>query len=274
MKKIFSKISVLSIALVVATSCKKGDTGPAGVAGPAGPSLTGNTQGVVTLYDVGGSKQLSSTLQAGDSLILTNNSSGAVMKTVTSATGGFAFNNLSTGTYNVVVSKPGYGKVISQGVQILGGGTTDRNFALSVIPNTNVISAAASDTALVNGTGNTAENYVRIRGYVPVSSSETTVIVFVSIPGTNSTSSAVGNWSANYTATILPGATKFTISIPTSSLYDLGFPGGSPTTNFAYFAAYIVGGNTNASSYIDWTTGQTVYNALSSTPVNVQAGVQ
>ncbi|HXD91582.1 MAG TPA: carboxypeptidase-like regulatory domain-containing protein [Bacteroidia bacterium] len=274
MKKVFIKISALSIALVVAASCSKtGTTGPAGATGPAGPSLTGNTQGVVSLYDVGGSKQLSATLQAGDSLIITNSSTNAVMKTVTSSTGAFAFNNLNTGTYNITVSKPGYGKVMSQGVQILGGGSTDRNFALSVIPTTTITAAVANDTTYIGGGAGTptvAVNYVKTRGYVPVSTSETTVMVFVSMPGVSSTNSTVGNWSANYTATVAPGSTKFSISIPTSSLYDLGFVSG----NTVYFAAYIIGGNTGASSYVDWTTGQTVYTALSSTPINLSAPVQ
>ena len=274
MKKTFTKISALSVTLLVlATSCKKGDTGPAGATGPAGPSLTGNTQGVVSLYDVGGAKQLSATLQAGDSLILTNSTTSQVWKTTTSSTGAFSFANLSSGTYNVAVSKPGYGKVLAQGVQILGGGTTDRNFALSVIPTTNVVSAVALDTTMANGgAASTPENYVKVRGYVPVSSSATTVMIFVSIPGMSSTSSAVGNWSVNYTVNVLPGVSKFSVNIPTSSLYDLGFPSGGTAT--AFFAAYIVGNNTSASSYVDWTTGQTVYTALSTTPVNVQAQVQ
>jgi len=269
MKKVFIKISVLSIALTVATSCKKGDTGPGGPSGPAGPSLTGNTQGVVNLYDVSGAKQLSATLQAGDSVILTNSSTNAVLKTVTSATGAYSFNNLSTGTYNMTVSKPGYGKVITQGIQILGGGNTDRNFSLSLIPSTNVTSTAISDTALVNGAGGTPENYVRIRGYVPVSTSETTVIIFVSVVGGGSASSAVGNYSTTYTTTIAPGVTKFTVNIPISNLYDLGFA----TGNTVSFAEYIIGGTTSASSYVDWTTGQTVYTALSSTPMNTAIAI-
>jgi len=274
MKKVFSRISVLSIVLLVAVSCTKtGPTGPSGATGPAGPSLTGSTQGVVSLYDVSGAKQLSATLEAGDSLILTNSSTNAVWKTVTNSTGAFAFNNLNTGTYNLTVSKPSYGKVMSQGIQILGGGSTDRNFSLSLIPTTTITAAVANDTTYINGgvgTPTVAVNYVKTRGYVPVSTSVTTVMVFVSMPGVSSTSSTVGNWSFNYTTTVAAGSNKFTISIPTSSLYDLGFVSG----NTVYFAAYIVGGNTGASSYVDWTTGQTVYTALSSTPINMSAPVQ
>jgi len=275
MKKVFIKISALSIALVVATSCTKtGPAGPSGGTGPAGPSLTGNMQGTVFLYDASGAKQLPTgavSLQ-GAAVVITNNSTGATTTEATTGAGSYSFGNLTTGTYSITVSLTGYGSVIAQGVQFVGGGTANRNFSLSVVPTTTVSSAAAVDTSFASVGGPTApvENYVKVRGYVPVSSAGSTVIVYVSIPGMTSTSSTPGNFASYYTTTIAPGATSFKINIPTASLYDLGFV----TGNTVYFAAYVVGGNTSASSYVDWTTGQTVFTALSSTAVNTSAAVQ
>ena len=273
MKKVFIKISALSIALAVATSCTKtGPAGPSGGTGPAGPSLTGSMQGTVFLYDASGAKQLPTgavSLQ-GAAVTITNNSTGVTTTEATTGAGSYSFGNLTTGTYSITVSLTGYGSVIAQGVQFAGGGTANRNFALSVVPTTTVTSAVAVDTSYAVGAGNVAENYVKVRGYVPVSTSGSTVIVYVSIPGITSTSGMAGNFSSYYTATIAPGATSFRINIPTASLYDLGFV----TGNTVYLAAYIIGGNTSASSYTDWTTGQTVFTALSSTAVNTSAGVQ
>jgi hypothetical protein len=96
------------------------------------------------------------------------------------------------------------------------------------------------------------------------------VIVFVSNAGGTNASGNVNNFSNYYTVAVSPGALTFKINIPTSDLYDLGFVSG----NTVYFAAYLVGGNLNASSYADISTGKTVFTALSSTPVNTSALVQ
>ncbi|MFI5140907.1 MAG: carboxypeptidase-like regulatory domain-containing protein [Bacteroidia bacterium] len=282
MKKTFIKISALSIALIVAASCSKtGSTGPAGAngatgaTGATGPVLTGNMQGVVFLYDVSGAKILSASTQAGDSVIITNTSSGSIMKTVTNSTGAYSFSNLTTGTYSMTVSKPTYGSVIAQGIQFSGGGTANRNFALSMIPIAGVTSAVAGDTSYYSGTGSASgvsENYVKIRGYAPALAGGGTVIVFASIPGASTVSNVPGNFSASYTTTLAPGVSSFKITIPTANLYDLGFASGGTAT--VSFAAYVIGANTSASSYADWTTGQTVYTALSGSPVIVSAMVQ
>ncbi|HXU26121.1 MAG TPA: carboxypeptidase-like regulatory domain-containing protein, partial [Bacteroidia bacterium] len=228
MKKIFVKTSMLLVVLTVAISCSKNaTTGPAGATGPTGPNLSGNLQGVVSLYDVSGAKQQSTTILAGDSLVLTNNSSGAVLKTATSTTGSYTFTNISTGTYSMTISRAGYGTVLSKGIQFTGGGNADRNFALSVVPTTSVSSATAVDTTIA-GAGGVSENYIKVRGYVPVSSSETTVMVFVSVSYLSFVNSTPGNFSATYTATVAPGVTSYKINIPTANLYDLGFMSNDP----------------------------------------------
>ena len=275
MKKVFIKMSVLSIALVVAASCTKtGPAGPAGATGATGatgPILTGNMQGSVILYDVNGSKILPGGAHGvqGASVVITNNSTGTSTIVATDGSGAYAIANLTTGTYSMTASLPSYGSVVTQGIQFAGGGNANRNFALSVVPTTSVTSALTVDTNYaVGGAGNVAENYVKIRGYVPVSSGGSTVIVFVSTAGATSASST--NFSTTFTTTISPGTTGFKITIPTANLYDLGFTSG----NTVYFAAYIVGSNTAASTYVDVNTGQTVYTALSATPLNLSALVQ
>ena len=277
MKKTFFKLTALSMAALFISSCTK--TGPAGAngangaTGSSGPVLTGNMEGIVLLYDASGAKQLSPTLQAGDSVTITNSNTAVKLKTVTASNGSYTFNNLTTGTYSMTVSKPGYGTVLVQGVQFAGGGTANRDFELSVMPSNNVSSAQAVDTTVTSaGAGNTAENYIKVRGYVPVSNATTTVIIYTSIPGTSSVSNAIGNFSNYFTTTVNPGVSKFTLNIPTSTFYDLGFTNGGVST--AYFAVYILGGNTSASSYTDYTTGQTVFTAISSMPVNTSALVQ
>ena len=276
MKKIIFKLSALSIILI-ATSCKKGDTGPAGAAGTAGatgatgPSLSGSMEGFVSLYDAAGSKILSNL--KGDTLLLTNNSTNAVTKTTTDSTGKYMFANLTTGNYNLTTTKMGYGTLLAQNIQFVGGGNTYKNGALCQIPTTNVTSAQAVDTAIAatgSSTTSTSENYIKVRGTLPAAVGGSEVIVFVSNVGGTSASGSVTNFSTYYTLAVAPGALTFKINIPTSDLYDLGFV----TGNTVYFAAYLVGGNLNASSYVDLTTGKNVFTALSNAPINTSALVQ
>lgn len=285
MNKVFIKISALSISLMIlATSCTKtGATGPNGTAGTngangtngnngaPGPNLSGNLQGIISLYDVSGAKMLSPTILKGDSVILTNSSSGMIMRTATDSTGKYMFSNISTGTYSLAVSKPNYGTIWAQGIQFAGGGNADRNYALSVIPITNIVAAASVDTIYaVVGAGNTPEKYIRVRGSVPVSASVITVITYISMSGNTSVNSMPGNFASYYTTTVSPGVSKFNFYIPTANFYDLNFASGS----IVYFATYIIGGNTSASTYTDWNTGQPVFTALSSSPVTTSATVQ
>jgi hypothetical protein len=282
MKKVFIKISAVSISLMIlATACTKtgatGPTGATGANGSAGPVLTGNLQGVVTLYNIDGTKMLPTTsnptLLAGDSIYLTNNSTGAVMSTITnSVTGGYMFSNISTGTYSLTIKKSLYGTVQNQDVQFAGGGNIDKNYELSLVPTTTVTSLTGVDTTITPA-GGTPQNYVRVRGYVPVSTLLTTVIVYISLPQNTYVNSTPGNFSYYYTTTVAASSTKlFSINIPTQSLYDLGFASGGASN--VYFAAYIMGGNTSASEYVDLNSGLDVFTALSSAPATAAASVQ
>ncbi|MBS1646293.1 MAG: carboxypeptidase regulatory-like domain-containing protein [Bacteroidetes bacterium] len=274
MKKTFKTIALSLLATALASSCSK--TGPAGPAGPTGatgatgPNIAGNMEVAVNLYDLSGAKILSGL--SGDSLILTNNSTNAVMRAATDNTGRYNFTGLSTGNYNLMVSGTGYGSVLSQNIQFVGG-PMYKNVALSVVPTINVASAVAIDTVLTTTSGTTtvSTNYVKIRGYISApTSGGAQVIVFASNPGSTTASSSVSNYSGYFTATVTPGSSWFRIMVPTSNIYDLGYSSG----NQVYFAAYVVGGNLGASSYVDQSTGKTVFNALSSAPVNTFATIQ
>ena len=270
MKKTILKLSALSIILM-ATSCKKGDTGSTGATGATGPSLSGNMEGFVSLYDAAGSKILSNL--KGDTLMLTNNSTNAVTKTTTDSTGKYTFTNLTTGNYNLTTTKAGYGTLLAQNIQFVGGGNTYKNGALCQIPSINVTSAQAVDTtvsATTNTLTSTPESYVKVRGTLPATTGGSEIIVFVSNVGGTSASGSATNFSTYYTLAVSPGALTFKINIPTSDLHDLGFV----TGNTVYFAAYMVGGNLNASSYVDLSTGKNVFTSLSSTPINMSAIIQ
>jgi len=255
MTKLFIKIATLSIVLILfATSCTK--TGATGPAGPAGSSsLTGNFEGVVFLWDVAGNKLLSPTLLTGDTVTLTNNSSGATYKTTTSTTGTYTFSNISAGTYSLTVSKSGYGIVKAYGIQFVGGGTTYRNFNLAQIPTTSVATA----TAIAGGN-------VQVSGTVPASA-YTQVIIYLSLPSNTFVNNTLGNFST-YTYVIYIGTgTTFSFNFTPTALYDLGFVSG----NTVYFAAYTV--NNNGSWYTDPVTGLNVYTAISSSPVTTSITV-
>jgi len=273
MKKTILKLSTLSIILM-ATSCKKGDTGPAGTTGntgATGPNLSGSMEGFVSLYDVSGAKVLGNL--KGDTLMLTNNSNGSVAKTTTDSTGKYMFANLTTGNYNLTTTKAGYGTLLAQNIQFVGGGNTYKNGALSQIPTINVTSAQAVDTTMAATTStvtSSPETFIKVRGTVPATASNSEVIVFVSNAGSTSANSSVSGFSTYYTVALTPGSMTFKINIPSADLHDLGFV----TGNTVYFAAYMVGGNLNASSYSDLATGKAVFTALSSTPVITSALVQ
>jgi hypothetical protein len=274
MKKTIIKLSALSIILL-AVSCKKGDTGPAGSTGSTGPNLSGNIQGFITLYDAAGSKILSSL--KGDSITLTSNSSSVVLKTVTDSTGKYVLPNITTGNYNLTVSRAGFGTVLSQDMQFTGGGTDFKNAALSQIPTISVSALTAKDsttapTIIKNTTDTTVqpEKYIALSGTLTPTAGGSEVIVYVSNPNGTSVSNTLANFSTYYTLAVKAGANTFSLLIPTANLYDLQFTSG----NTVYFEAYVIGASTGSSSYVDVTTGKTVFTAINPTGMSAHAVVQ
>lgn len=257
-----AKVILLSaIALsVIITSCKKqaGPEGATGAQGPQGPVLTGNLKGFVSHYDVSGAKMATSL--AGDSVLIDGTSQVAV----TDAYGLYTFPGLTTGVYNLTVKRAGFGLNKVQSLQFTGGGDTYRNVNISKIPATNPTTFVAYDTTI------NAINYIRFKGTLPSVSNLQTVIVYTGIPGLTTVDASIANQiSANIINSNANGI-SFAKNIPTSELYDLGYVSG----NTAYFAAYIIGGNTNASSYNDLTTNKTIYTAISASAIVASAPVQ
>lgn len=251
----------LTVLSMLVSSCKKPANGPEGPAGPQGgngPALTGNLKGYINHYDLSGAKVI--TDLANDSVYI----DGTGKSTVTDANGLYTFPGISTGVYNITVKKPGstYGYTKIQNIEFAGNGDTYRNAAMSATPSNSVSTIMAYDTTI------SAINYVRIRGTVPSAPRVQSIIVFVNTPGNTTVSSSVN--SSYYVFNVAPNSTTYSKNISTSDLYDLGFASG----NTSYFAAYMVGGNTNASSYLDFTTNRTVFTALSAGSIFATAPVQ
>jgi hypothetical protein len=263
MKTTYSILIGALASVLLLTNCSKtgpagatgatGPTGSTGATGSTGPALSGNLKGFISLYDAGGAKMTGGL--SGDSVFI----DGTNTKTVTDVNGMYSFPNLTTGVYNLTVTKPGYGSIKLQNIGFAGGGDTYRDGRLSVIPAVNVASAVCTDTTL------NSINNVKIRLGIPALATTGTVIIYVSSPGATSVTSATTSYSAYYTkpynaSTISTGNNYY---IQTSDLHDLGFA----TGNTVYFSIYFVGSALTASSYEDFTNGKTVYTALSPTPI-------
>ena len=256
MNKVFIKMGILSTVIMLSASCKKGDTGATGASGGSAP-LTGNIEGLITLYDAGSVKQYGATVNTGDSITLINNSNGAVYKTTTSSTGTYTFANVTAGTYSFTASKPGYGPVKVFGFEFAGGGTAYRNLSLAQTPTVNITSAVATTTV---SSATPPVNEVEVSGVIPASTENTYIITFVSMPSSTFVNGVFGNYSSYFTSSVSAGATTFNIYTPVTTLYNYGFTSG----NTVYFASYIYAQN---SVYTDPLTGLNVYTALSSTPI-------
>ncbi|MBA3664288.1 MAG: hypothetical protein H0W61_08785 [Bacteroidetes bacterium] len=251
----FAALTVLFI------SCKKPDAGPEGPQGPqgnSGPALTGNLKGYINHFDVAGAKV--TTDLANDSVYL----DGTGKSAVTDANGLFTFSGISTGVYNMTVKKAAsaYGYTKVQNIEFAGNGDTYRNGSMSATPSNSVSTLLAFDTTI------SSVNYIRIKGTLPASSKAQSVIVFFNAPGSTAVNAASN--STYYILNVLANATAYAKNIATSDLYDLGFISG----NTAYIAAYTIGSNTNASSFVDFTTNRTVFTAISSGFLTAQAPVQ
>jgi hypothetical protein len=248
MKKIpFVSLFALAGAFLLSTGCSKtGPAGPAGSSGPAGPSLTGNLKGHIFQYDQYGGSVLTGLAGIRDSMNPTNIA-------VTDSNGFYKFSNLSTGDYNFSVSKAGYGTVMAQSVQLVGGGDLYRDLRIAQIPNFNVTGATGTLNA---GTGNI--------DFVCTATADTrnrSILLFIG--KTSSASSIPSTYSAVYSGTVRANMTTGTISVNPSDIHDLGINTGA-TIYFSMYGAATTWAS--ASNYQDYATGRVVYNAISTTP--------
>jgi hypothetical protein len=262
-------IPMLALALSLA-SCKKpsngadgaqgpqGAQGTQGTQGPAGPSLSGSLKGYVNHYDIAGSKV--TTDLSGDSVYV----SGTNFSTVTDVNGMFSFSGISTGVYDLIVKKSGgvYGSTKVQNIEFAGNGDTYRNASMSAIPTNSISTFMAYDTTI------NSVNYVRVRGTLQSSTRAQSLIMFVNTPGTSSVTPQ--SYSSYYTVNVAANATTYAKNIPTTDFYDLGFT----TGNTLHLQVNLVGSNTSASSYVDFTSNRTIFTALSTSYGSAQAQVQ
>jgi hypothetical protein len=97
--------------LILFVGCK-GDTGP------AGPSLSGNITGTVSLFNADGTNPNN---KSG----VTVTAQGTSFSTTTDSLGRWTLSGLSTGSYTVVETKPGYGMSEQQNLQLVSGTIVD-----------------------------------------------------------------------------------------------------------------------------------------------------
>jgi hypothetical protein len=244
MNKILLSLAAATALIFGINSCSK--TGPTG---PAGPLSTGTLTGFVTVYDQYGFKVL------GDLSGATVSIPGQAGDTgTTNPAGAYAINNLKTGIYNLVYSQTGCGTVLANDVSFLGGGTINRNQTLSLIPSFSLFGANIIDTVEATDSG------VLIRGVDTVNSVARTFIVFAGSAST--VSSTPSTYVYENTNTIKAGGGAWSLFIPSQALIDAGLPAYS----MAYFVVYPY--STGQATYVDLSTGKTVFPALG-TPTTV-----
>ncbi len=250
MKKL-QLFGLLALITISFSNCKKtADAGPAGATGAQGapgPALMGNIKGFITTWDQYGARILAN--QAGDTVRIDGTNRWAI----TDSTGLYTLPGVITGTYNITVTKPGFGLNRLQYIQFVGGGDTYRDARISQPSTSNVTALADSSGAVTNN--------ITVYGTIPADSHVRSFIVYVGNSASvspNPTTYLIFN-----TKNVNANATKLSFTIPKSDLNDAGFVTGQ-TVYYAVFG--INSGFNNASSFEDFTTGRTVFTAISNTP--------
>ncbi len=247
----YQKLSFFSVitVLVLIAGCK-GDTGP------AGPGLSGSITGVVQLFNSDGSQPI-------DRSGVTVSIPGTSFSTTTDSLGQWTISNLTSGSYTITETKPGYGMSEQQDVQLVSGtvvvvGTIGRNIVVSE----DIIMAQPPDfTVSVDS--------------IP-STSDSTFNVWFTSSGLNSSGNyfliAIGNDS--YVNATQPNSYIYTNNgfintgnnhgeaiIYASDLEYAGFKSGMT----AYLVVYPLGhyyAGPMYSSYYDIAAGRTIYTSL------------
>ena len=241
MRKIYL-YAMMPAMMMLAFSCKKGDTGATGATGatgPAGPSFTGAISGHVDLYDQYGTQVLSGLNTAQLSL----NGGTAINP---DASGYYLFGAISTGDYSISASCPGYGSTLVNRFQFVAD-TLNRDIKLSAIPTF----ALTTFTAYHNA-GSAFDSLVFT---YPTDNRPRTCIVFAN--NTSTVGSVPSNYLTYWGHALAANTTKAVLMIPAQDLYDAGFTSGSTVYYAAY--SYVV---TDVSVYEDLTTGKNVFNAV------------
>lgn len=231
---------ILITSSVLFSFCKKQE-GPQGPQGSAGPSLSGTLVGYVDVYDSYGA------LQKSDSVTI--NVTGKSISAPTDTMGKFVISNLTTGTYELVISKPTYQDTKIPSLNFVGGGTqylTNRigitqtpAFTLSNLSFSNIFG-----TISYTVTASTSDSKAR------------KAIIFLS------KNSNVSNNPSSYASTIIAnigaGSTNAIGTISSSNMTQWGFNSG----DVIYAIAYPISNANNASIYFDTNSGKIAYNNL------------
>ena len=250
-KTSISLLFALSLIFIL-NGCKK-DTGIQGPQGSSGPALSGNLRGYINLYDAYGGQILTPSVLKGNKVSADNTTKSAV----TDSTGAYPL-QLTTGTYNLTCMDSTFGTAKIEGLQFVGGGDSYRNITMSKIPTFN----ATAITAVAAGVNVTISGSIIADNAHPQ-----TLIVFAG--NTPSVSAATKTYLTSNNKTVAINGVAFNIVIPATDFYDAGIASGQT----AYFACYGIASVTSSSSYVDYTTGRTQYNAVSPTAVTTSVVV-
>jgi hypothetical protein len=241
--------------MLLLASCTKtgpqGESGANGATGPAGPGLTNTLTGYVFLYDAYGDPvaNIDSTV----SILLYNTTTGGKIDSVNANHAGVYTSTVQTGTYNLVGECPGYGINKTNQNVVFTGGTRTYDLKFSAIP----------PLYAATGYDSIGTNYVYVKGTVVAPNSRSTTIIAY-IGATSAVNASVpGSYSFVTVSTIAANATKYSILVPLTTIYDYFQSGAS-----AYVSVYGAANNYTYGDYTDYASGNVVYTPVSSTSVN------
>jgi len=235
--------SIFLSFITIEIGCK-GDAGATGPTGPAGPSMMGNITGLVTLIDSNG---VQPTNKSGVTVSIPGSSKTAI----TDSTGHWALDSMTTGTYEIDLSKNTFGMTKHLNQQLVGGGTlyigTD---ILSQVPDFTV--NLTSDSL---GIG-----FVKIKGTLLWSTPQTigrNILLFIG--NQNNVSDNPANYLTEVNVFVSDTGTVFSTNINTSVFSDAGIQTGSNAYIIAYPSSAPAASSTR---YADMVTGRFFYTSL------------
>jgi hypothetical protein len=224
----------LAAVAMIGVACSSNST--------SGPSLSGEWHGYAILHD-----QYGVPMPTNSGVTVASFNAGQAGPSATSAgDGSFTITNLHTGVYTLTYNASGIGEFLRPQIGFLGGGTQflgSQN--LSTVSTGVVTSLAATPTASGDTVVVTGSQVAPPTGYARL------VRLFYSSSATVTSAPASYVLTAEYRVTKFP----FTINITATDLAALRAAFG--TGNTAYLIAY--GDSFYPNSYVDTTTGNTVY---------------
>jgi hypothetical protein len=216
--------------------------------------LSGNMIGYVVLHDLNGF-----TLQEDTGITLAVEGGGYTIVTNTDSAGEWEIAGLTTGSYNIIVSKSGFGTYKLLDFQFAGGGQahigTIDLYQIPPLSVTGLSDSVADGALLINGSfSGTLPSAQNAHAYVFLGKSPTVS----SDPGTYLTYLPVENSSNGRTFSVNYGN-------DTTRLLNAGFATGQTV----YVVAY--GSSFNPIGYIDSTTNRAVFTGLNPVPSNLDS---